>query len=73
MIFALRRVLCTVVAGNLGTRAGLGLMKRHEWLSAQVGLLRHPPSENISGGTERELACMHERWRNFGEEFARRD
>lgn len=35
-------------------------MERHERLSAQVGLLGHPPSENISGGTVRELACMYE-------------
>lgn len=35
-------------------------MERHERLSAQVGLLRHPPPENnVSGGTVREL-CVHE-------------
>lgn len=35
-------------------------MERHERPSAQVGLLRHPPSVNVSGGAVRELACRND-------------
>lgn len=46
-------------------------MERHERPSAQVGLLRHPPSVNVSGGTVRELACRKD-GESVGEGFARR-
>lgn len=49
-------------------------MERHERPSAQVGLLRHPPSENISGAEvvlyESLPACMN--GGSVGGGFARR-
>lgn len=47
------------IVWNLGTRAGSVDGTPRTALS-QVGLLRHPPSENISGGTVRELDCTND-------------
>lgn len=47
------------IAWNLGTRAGSVDGTPRTALS-QVGLLLHPPSENISGGTVRELDCTND-------------